>query len=252
MENANSKDYLEKIKIQVIENLKQTAHAPSVQMTDVPRTTIVGGTEEDEDILDDLDEDENKDVRTTKRRWDQRITRDDELDESEDEEESHANGVRGQDGPSKRRNTADNRNPNTTVSDVEMDGGVATPEARQGVDELVTAIVTEANAEVNAEVMEQKSRGLTTSGTGEEGPSNAPSRAHSVKEALVDNEGDIEMGGTPADSSLAQAQSPSLAPVAPISPAASVSATVEPALAPSPARGTEIKQEGGGSENVAT
>src|SRR4051794_12780950 len=104
MDNANSKDYLEKIKIQVIENLKRTAHAPSVQMTDVPRTTITGGIDEDEDILDDLDEDENVDTRSSKRRNDQRITRDDELDESEDEEENYKNGVRPQDGPSKRRN----------------------------------------------------------------------------------------------------------------------------------------------------
>ena len=39
MENANSKDYLEKIKIQVIENLKKTAHAPSVQMQEIGRAS---------------------------------------------------------------------------------------------------------------------------------------------------------------------------------------------------------------------
>lgn len=103
MENANSRDYLEKIKTQVIENLKKTAHAPSVQLTEVPRTTLTGATDEDDDILDDEDEDMNKDVRTTKRRWDQRVTRDDEIDESEDEEEARANGVTPKDVP-KRRN----------------------------------------------------------------------------------------------------------------------------------------------------
>jgi histone deacetylase 1/2 len=67
MENANLKDYLEKIKIQVIKNLKKTAYALSVQMTDVPRTTLAGGTEEDEDTVNNANEDRSKDVRTTKR-----------------------------------------------------------------------------------------------------------------------------------------------------------------------------------------
>ncbi|KAE8450694.1 histone deacetylase [Mollisiaceae sp. DMI_Dod_QoI] len=118
MENANSREYLEKIKTQVIENLKKTAHAPSVQMTEVPRTTLTGATDEDEDILDDEDEDMNKDVRSTKRRWDQRITRDDELDESEDEEEAKANGVSAKEGPKRRNISAD--------PDIEM-GSVETP-----------------------------------------------------------------------------------------------------------------------------
>lgn len=121
MENANSKDYLEKIKTQVIENLKKTAHAPSVQLTEVPRTTLAGTTEEDEDILDDEDEDMNKDVRNTKRAWDQRVTRDDELDESEDEEEAKANGVTPKDGP-KRRNVS-------AGPDVEMENASPAPEA---------------------------------------------------------------------------------------------------------------------------
>lgn len=250
MENANSKEYLEKIKVQVIENLKQTAHAPSVQMTDVPRTTMMGGTEEDDDILDDLDEDDNKDVRTTKRGWDQRITRDDELEESEDEEESHANGVRKQLGPLKRRNVMDYRNPNAAASDVDMDSGVATPEARQDVDELVTARATEANAEVNAEVMEQKSRSLTAAEAGEEGPSNAPSRAHSVKEATIDNEGDVEMGETPTDAPV-QAQAPTPAPAVPISPAASLPASTEPVAATAPITEYEVKQENEGGDGDA-
>jgi histone deacetylase 1/2 len=249
MENANSKDYLEKIKIQVIENLKQTAHAPSVQMTDVPRTTITGGTEEDDDILDDLDEDENKDVRSTKRRWDQRITRDEELDESEDEEESRANGVRRQNGPSKRQNIMDYRNPNTVASDIEMDSGVATPEVRQEVDAMVTAMATEANAEVNAEVMEQKSRSLTAADAGEVGPSNAPSRAHSAKEAPVDNEGDVEMGELVADPAVTQAQVQTPAAATPLSPAdsapTSVPATAEPIAVTAPAVDSSgVKEEG--------
>jgi histone deacetylase 1/2 len=263
MENANSKEYLEKIKIQVIENLKQTAHAPSIQMTDVPRTTITGGTDEDDDILDDLDEDDNKDVRSTKRRWDQRITRDDELDESDDEEQARANGVHKQNGANKRRNHADVQNPNAVASDVEMDGGVITPEVRQEVDAIVAALASEANAEINAEVMEQKSRSLTVTAaeSGEVGPSNAPSGVHSPRPAFVDPEGDVEMSelretlftGFPARNhspspAAAAATAPNPGPQVPISPAASiptsVPATTESitAAAPPPER-TEIKKE---------
>merc|ERR1711939_299144 len=53
MDNANSKEYLEKILTQVLENLKRTAHAPSVQMTDVPRESL---GMKDEMNVDELDE----------------------------------------------------------------------------------------------------------------------------------------------------------------------------------------------------
>lgn len=192
MDNANSKDYLEKIKIQVIENLKKTAHAPSVQMTEIPRTTMLGGTDEDEDILDDLDEDENKDARNTKRRWDQHVDRDDEFEDSDDEEMNEANGIHPQNGKPKGRNINDYTNPNAVASDVEMDSGIATPEVSQEVDEELAALVTEANAEVNAEIMENKNLEVSAP-VNEAGPSNAPSRSDSPKPTVIDNEGDIEM-----------------------------------------------------------
>jgi histone deacetylase 1/2 len=247
MENANSKDYLEKIKIQVIENLKKTAHAPSVQMTDVPRTTIMGGTDEDDAELDDLDEDENKDTRDTKRRWDQRITRDDELDESEDEEEARANGVRPQNGVAKRRNIMDYQNSNTVASDVEMDSGIATPEIANEVDDAVTAAATVANAEVNAELMKQKTLNASAE-TGELGPSNAPSRGQSPK-AKVDNEGDIDMT-EPAAQPEAKTSTPvaetALSPTAAVARATSAASSI--AAAPTEAvtesrDTTEVKQE---------
>ena len=245
MENANSKDYLEKIKIQVIENLKKTAHAPSVQMTDVPRTTMLGGTDDDDAELDDLDEDENKDSRYTKRRFDQRVTRDDELDESEDDEEARANGVTPQNGTSKRRNIMDYQNSNAVTSDVEMDSGIATP-LLNDVDDLTTAMATEANAEVNAEVMEQKSRSLTVAETaGEAGPSNAPSRSHSAKpQPKIDNEGDVDMTESAPEPA---GQAPTPAAEAPISPTATVGpATPAPAIT-EPAAETDtaiVKEEG--------
>jgi histone deacetylase 1/2 len=110
MDNANSFEYLEKIKTQVIENLKRTAFAPSVQMTDVPRDPE-GYDDEADAILDDLDEDENKDARDTPRRWEKRTTKDEDLSESDDEEQAAANGIRKQPGRRRRRNIMDFSNP---------------------------------------------------------------------------------------------------------------------------------------------
>ncbi len=242
MENANSRDYLEKIKTQVINNLRKTG-PPSVQMTDVPRTTITGGTEEDEDIADDMDEDENKDTRSTKRRWDQLITRDDEFEESDDEEQDRANGVRQQNSATKRRNIMDYQNPNPAASDVEMDSGIATP-ARAEADDTVTDLATEANAEVNAQIMEQKALDPTVE-SGELDPSNAPSRAHSPK-PIIDIEGDVDMTG--ADP-VPVNEDPSPTSIRPPSPkdavdqAAPTAAPVEPV--PETTDPAVVKQEGG-------
>ncbi|RDL33341.1 Arginase [Venustampulla echinocandica] len=243
MENANSKDYLEKIKIQVIENLKKTAHAPSVQMTEVPRTTLAGGTDEDEAELDDLDEDENKDTRHTKRRWDQRITRDDELDESEDEEEARANGVLPQNGTIKKRNIMDYCNPNAAASDVEMDSGIATPEVQKDVS-VVTTTATEGNGEANGDIAEKKPLDAGPIEPEEVEPPKAPSPAPSAKPA-VDNEGDVEMTeDEPKPEAInppveAAAQSPAVTPpVSPTPATAAVEAVVEPSDA------AEVKQEG--------
>lgn len=109
MDNANSPDYLSKIKTQVIENLKRTTFAPSVQMQDVPRDPE-GMDDEADAILDDADEDENKDSRWSKRRWDKYTAKEGELSESEDEEENERNGVRRQPGVRKRRNMMNYQN----------------------------------------------------------------------------------------------------------------------------------------------
>ena len=130
MENANSQDYLQKIKIQVIENLRQTTFAPSVQMTDVPRDPE-GMNDEADAEMDDLDEDENQDSRYTKRRWDKYIEKDGELSDSEDEEESEANGVRRQpNGPKRRRNLMDFQNPNAAADDNLASGAVSAQSGR--------------------------------------------------------------------------------------------------------------------------
>ena len=108
MDNANSQEYLEKIKAQVLENLKRTTQAaPSVQMQDVPREPM-GMDEtldEEEARLDDeeADQEASKDRRYTQRLWDKKTDRLDELSESEDEDIAEANGVRKQPARPRRR-----------------------------------------------------------------------------------------------------------------------------------------------------
>jgi histone deacetylase 1/2 len=134
MDNANTKDYLDKIRSQVVENLKRTSFAPSVQMTEVPRNPLLEGMDDDaDDILDDLDEDENKDKRFTQRRFDQYVEKPGELSESEDEEENAANGVRRQPGALRRRNITNYRN--LDPGDSGLDSGMATPQEASSVGE---------------------------------------------------------------------------------------------------------------------
>ncbi|KAL4407782.1 histone deacetylase [Colletotrichum abscissum] len=93
MENSNSFEYLEKIKAAVIDNLRHTQPAPSVQMQDVPRQPFGGMTDEEEAELNDMDEDENADDRMTQRRWDQRTRNEAEFEDSDDEDMDQANGM---------------------------------------------------------------------------------------------------------------------------------------------------------------
>ncbi|KAI1951845.1 histone deacetylase [Ophidiomyces ophidiicola] len=138
MDNNNSREYIDRIRTQVIENLKRSAHAPSVQMTDVPRDPLLDGMDDEADaILDDLDEDENKDKRYSKRRFDQYIEKDGELSESEDEEMAAEIGVRRQPNGTKRRNQIDYRN---LESESGLNSGIGTPhEASSIADEDVVA-----------------------------------------------------------------------------------------------------------------
>lgn len=123
MDNANSPEYLEKIKTQVYDNLRRTQAAPSMQMQDVPRTAM--GTnetlDEEEERLDDEDADREdaKDARYTQRTWDKAVERDDELSESDDEEMAEANGVRKQPGRDRARRVGilDYQNPDAPADE---------------------------------------------------------------------------------------------------------------------------------------
>lgn len=149
MENANSPEYLEKIKNQLVDNLRRTAHVPSVQMQDVPRHSLGAMSDEDDAELDDLDEDENKDVRMTQRQWDQRIERDNEYEESDNEDLDRANGVAHRNG-SARPAFMDYRN-----SDVEGDSGVVTP-ANGSADHIIKSKETDEVVMEDAEDKDQK------------------------------------------------------------------------------------------------
>ncbi|KAI9699239.1 MAG: histone deacetylase [Bogoriella megaspora] len=134
MDNANSPEYLEKIKQQVVENLRRTAFAPSVQMQDVPRHDLTGEDDIDdqEGALDDLDEDENKDQRMTQRQWDRQRQADGELYDEDDDDraaEQYAGVRRQRNG--RRPNMMDYQNPNAApdyVPDSGVASGVGTPD----------------------------------------------------------------------------------------------------------------------------
>ncbi|RJE19602.1 histone deacetylase [Aspergillus sclerotialis] len=194
MDNANTKDYLDKIRAQVVENLKRTAFAPSVQMTDVPRNPLVDGMDDEADaILDDLDEDENKDKRYTKRRFDQYIEKPGELSDSDDEEENAANGVRPQPNALKRRNQINYRGLDTADSGIES--GLATPHEPSSVadDDLDTT-------------------GDARMGEAPEPETGSPSAAEPesrAEEASALETADVTMGGQEEPTSAAISRQPS-------------------------------------------
>ena len=186
MDNANSYEYLEKIKVQVLENLKRTTFAPSVQMTDVPPDPP-GMDDEADAILDDLDEDENKDKRHTKRRWEKYVEKEGELSESEDEEENNNNGVRRQLNVRKRRNLMDYPNPNAPA--YENDSGAASPQAVGSLDGDVADTI----ANGNAEILESKTSGsMSPPVANESAESSSGSHVDSPPSRAVEDH-DIEM-----------------------------------------------------------
>ncbi|KAE8314172.1 hypothetical protein BDV41DRAFT_224706 [Aspergillus transmontanensis] len=251
MDNANTKEYLDKIRAQVVENLKRTSFAPSVQMTDVPRDPLVEGMDDEADaILDDLDEDENKDKRFTKRRFDQYVEKPGELSDSEDEEENAANGVRRQPGIMKRRNQVNYRN-----LDVEsgLESGMATPADASSVpdDDMDTtadakmgdAPQTETEAPATPSVAEPPSRAeeasaaepteMAIDGQEQAAPSAPISRQPSPK--AQDEDITMEDAGDAAPETEQQEQSiaPSEAQAEEKKPAEETPATDKPATEPS-------------------
>jgi histone deacetylase 1/2 len=181
MENANSLEYLHKIRQQVIENLSRTAFAPSVQLTDVP-PTMEGMDDEADAVLDDLDEDENRDTRWSERRWDKHVEREGELSDSDDEAEASKAGVRRQPGATSRRNIMDYQNAAAADEDAE----IAAIMAENKESDEVAAATGRSQAAVNG----SKSPAVPAEVTD---TSNHTSRQASAVPAVVDNEGDVDM-----------------------------------------------------------
>ncbi|ORX91878.1 hypothetical protein K493DRAFT_316901 [Basidiobolus meristosporus CBS 931.73] len=75
MENLNTREYLEKIRTKVIENLRQIPFAPSVQMQEVPR-----------DFSSDEEEEADPDVRVSTQQYDARVVPETELSDSDDDD----------------------------------------------------------------------------------------------------------------------------------------------------------------------
>lgn len=189
MDNANSKEYLEKILTQVLENLKRTAHAPSVQMTDVPRDSL-GLNDEDEAALDDLDEDENPDKRITQRKADKYVEKNGELSDSEDETMDGLNGR-----PSSRKQRAA-RNYRHIMdvgghdSGMETGSGVGTPQQASSVPDDVD--------EMNVDEVDERIAQISSPPHAGANGSAAASGPHSPNTHLP-RDGDVEMGDADAD-----------------------------------------------------
>ncbi|KAH0555877.1 hypothetical protein GP486_006178 [Trichoglossum hirsutum] len=185
MENANNKEYLDKIKMQVIENLKRTAFAPSVQLTEVPRDPE-GMDDEADGLLDDIDEDENKDSRWTRHGWDKHRDKEGELSESDDEDEASKAGVRRQTTQSRRRNMMDYQNPMSV--DAGADSGMATPDLRMsqnGEDDIGTSV----GRGDRAAMASKRSTSITPPTLGE--ASGSPTGSNQA--VVVDADGDVDM-----------------------------------------------------------
>ena len=120
MDNANSREYLDKILVQVLENMRRTIHAPSTQATEVPRESL-GMNDDEEAALDDADEEMNTDKRFSQRKTDKHVEKNGELSDSEDDEDDLGGPTRLP-GRDMRRARMNYRN----LLDVGGDSGVET------------------------------------------------------------------------------------------------------------------------------
>jgi histone deacetylase 1/2 len=218
MENANSHDYLHKIKATVIENIRRTGK-PSVEaFTNIPQglSRMADSDAEDED--DDLDADENPDVRMTQRQRDQHIENEAELyDESDDEDYKNSLGVRAQPGVKRRRNITDYPNPNAAPADG-LDTGV---DVLEGMDET--------NGESAISTRQPSAA--------------AKSRTHTpaIPDQPADEDGDVDMDEPTATAASTRSQSPAGVVTPPESPPTAAAASAQ---APTSAPTADVAMEG--------
>ncbi|KAL6707011.1 histone deacetylase [Coniothyrium glycines] len=220
MENANSHDYLHKIKSAVIENIRRTGK-PSVEaFTTIPEVSLSRAMDSDaEDEDDDEDADANPDKRVTQRQRDNQIEHEAELyDASDDEDYKNNLGVRAQPGTKKRRNITDFQNPHSGPVHEEDEFNVG------------SAVSTrQASAAV-------KSRTHTPT----------------AGEQQADEDGDIDMDGTTGlveATGSTRSQSPAGVVTPPESPPA---ATTTTALAPTSAPVADVEMEDNDNKEAIT
>ncbi|GME46915.1 Histone deacetylase superfamily [Neofusicoccum parvum] len=176
MDNANSPEYLDKIRLQVIENIKRTAFAPSVQMTDVPRSPLMPGMDDEaEDEMNDIDEDENPDT-----------------SESEDEGENSRQGVRAQPNKKRRMNIMDYQNANAVDGDDTPRPGSANgagasntsgPDTRKSSRRASPAVAADASASQPASTAQS--------------PTPAAAESEAAAASAADPDGDVDMSNAP-------------------------------------------------------
>ncbi|KAM3506883.1 hypothetical protein MY11210_007370 [Beauveria gryllotalpidicola] len=202
MENSNSREYLEKITAAVIDNLRNTGPVPSVQMQDVPPKPFGGMTDEEEAELDDLDEDENKDVRMTEHRWDKRIENGAEFEPSDDDELARANGATRQ--SSNKRTFTDfskgGEEEATGDSDEAINGKSAEANAEDNHDTnddtIEEIVATEQDKERVEETIEETTDKQTTDGDGDVGMTDSAPVEEEAK--IKEEEPEMQNAPTPA------------------------------------------------------
>ncbi|KAF1952897.1 hypothetical protein CC80DRAFT_168465 [Byssothecium circinans] len=237
MENANSIDYLHKIKSAVIENIRRTGRPSVAAFTNIPPSGPGGagltrGEESDfEDEMDDLDADENPDVRATQRQRDQQIEAEGELYEaSEDEDYNESLGVRRQPGVRRRRNIMDFQNPSAASDDADTPNGARS---------------------LNGEGARQRRSVSQTSSVQRANGTSSRTRTPAVP-TEVDEDGDVDMDDTEG-AIVPAAAGPSDAPAAILSRSQSPAGVVTPPESP-PAADTaataDVEMEGADAEDV--
>jgi histone deacetylase 1/2 len=142
MDNLNSPEYLEKIKISVIENIRRTGK-PSGEQISIPGSI----NDDEEDVADDEDADLNADTRITSRQRDQHIEREDEFYSDNEMEEEGSGLVRAH----KKPRILDGINP--LAQPGPEDGDL--PEVDDGVDVTMSG----ANGHVNEDEVEEEQIG---------------------------------------------------------------------------------------------
>ncbi|KAM0343222.1 hypothetical protein ACHAPU_008815 [Fusarium lateritium] len=237
MENSNSREYLEKITSAVIDNLRQTGPAPSVQLQDVPRKPFGGMTDEEEAELDDMDEDENKDVRMSEHRWDKHVEHDNEFEPSDDDDMARANGATR---PNGKRTFTDYRKGEMDVDNPDAPPAKVTngTSADESVEEHV-----EDTHDINDDTIDDISaHGQVDKDLPEKGTEKPKETAKEPETTRVDGDGDVGMEDSAAGEETATIKTEEVEPETPAEPPVSTDKPAQDEAAVQEAPDTTAKE----------